>query len=259
MITEASKTRYFWHITLALLALAMLVIHPVKAFSKTAYLEGTATYMERMALPPKAVLEVRLVETMKNSRQGKVIAKSSERIRSSVPVKFRLKYNDKKIQRGHQYVLQADIKIDGRVWFTTNERYTVLERDQNTNLILQRVSDEERHTQKGVIFGGWVAVSLDGKPVTGKEDIKMQVTKDGKLSGFSGCNRYFGEVDFRDNAFKTSRMGVTRMACLDRNIANQERRLFDVFDTASAYRLAKGGKELNLLDNNGRTVAVFKR
>lgn len=259
MINEAFKTRYFWHIAIGLLALAMFIIHPAKAYSKNAFLEGTATYRERMALPPKATLEVRLVETTKNSSRGKTVAHLSERIRSGVPIKFLLKYNDRDIRRGYQYVLQADIKVDGKVWFTTTGRYPVLSRNHNANLVLQRVNIEDKKTGQNEVFGNWTAVSLNGQRIAGKSDVKMQLTKNGEITGFSGCNRYFGQVRLRNNMFKTSQVGSTRMACHNQKIVMQERALFDVLEKASSYRLAKGGKELNLRDQRGRTIAVFIR
>jgi len=44
-------------------------------------------------------------------------------------------------------------------------------------------------------------------------DLHLQFTADGKLSGNAGCNRFFGEYQLDGNGLAIGQLGVTEMAC----------------------------------------------
>ena len=60
----------------------------------------------------------------------------------------------------------------------------------------------------------WTLTALDGKAVTTARPPTLSVTMAGAMAGFSGCNRYFGQLMFAGQAEVTaSRIGMTRMVC----------------------------------------------
>ncbi|MGM0571579.1 META domain-containing protein [Marinobacter sp.] len=75
---------------------------------------------------------------------------------------------------------------------------------------------------------------------------------DGKVNGFSGCNRFVGEYTVTGANLLFDAMASTRMACPD---DSYESVLYDVFaDTAGVFL---EGKVLKLLDEQGRELARF--
>ncbi|EKE76671.1 META domain-containing protein [Gallaecimonas xiamenensis] len=50
---------------------------------------------------------------------------------------------------------------------------------------------------------------------SGTKGVTLRLTSDGKLSGSSGCNRYFGSYQLvNGTAFQVGAIGSTKMACL---------------------------------------------
>ncbi|KLV03618.1 heat-shock protein HslJ [Photobacterium aquae] len=72
----------------------------------------------------------------------------------------------------------------------------------------------------------WVLTKVDGKDVTINEPRTipgMAIDADLKVSGFSGCNRFFGQAEIRDsNKFRLANMGATKMACIQDDQATIE-------------------------------------
>jgi copper homeostasis protein (lipoprotein) len=64
----------------------------------------------------------------------------------------------------------------------------------------------------------WKLVELDGKPVTlaekQREPYFILETKNNKMHGFSGCNRFFGTYLIKGEIFVFNKMAATRMACM---------------------------------------------
>ena len=75
-----------------------------------------------------------------------------------------------------------------------------------------------------------------------------------QVSGFTGCNRFFGSFQSSGKNISFSRMGLTRMACL--HGMEQEGLYMRALEMAASWQVA--GDELSLLDQEGRPVARFK-
>lgn len=74
--------------------------------------------------------------------------------------------------------------------------------------------------QTVLVGAEWVLTELDGKPVTGPRPPTLTMTMAGAIAGFSGCNRYFGQLLFAENgAVSASSIGMTRMACPQKAMA----------------------------------------
>jgi uncharacterized lipoprotein YbaY/uncharacterized membrane protein/membrane-bound inhibitor of C-type lysozyme len=88
--------------------------------SLPATLVGTATYRERMALPPGATLEVRLEDISVADASASVLVQRTFSIDGQVPIPFELGYQSDRIQATRRYGVRATIRdSDGRSMFTT--------------------------------------------------------------------------------------------------------------------------------------------
>jgi len=106
---------------------------------------GTATYRERMALPPGAVFEATLEDTSRADAPSEVIGHVEvERPRNS-PISFEISYEAAKIQESHSYTVRARITSGAQLMFTTAQNYPVLTHGNGNNvtLMLQRVSGSD--------------------------------------------------------------------------------------------------------------------
>ena len=94
-----------------------------------ATLTGTVTYRARVALPPGAVIEVRLLDvsradpstSLRAGAPADTLARADIVTRGEqVPVPFSLPYDPDTIQARRRYVVQATIAVEGRIaWRTT--------------------------------------------------------------------------------------------------------------------------------------------
>lgn len=103
----------------------------------------------------------------------------------------------------------------------------------------------------------WKLVELRGNSVNvpqGQQgEPHMIFRDDGRVNGFSGCNRFVGEYTVTGANLLFDSMASTRMACPD---DNYESVLYDVFaDTAGVFL---EGKVLKLLDEQGHGLARFE-
>ncbi|MCK7544920.1 META domain-containing protein [Marinobacter bryozoorum] len=103
----------------------------------------------------------------------------------------------------------------------------------------------------------WKLMELQGNAVDvpqGEQgEPHMIFRDDGKVNGFSGCNRFVGEYTVTGANLLFDSMASTRMACPD---DSYETVLYDVFaDTAGVFL---EGKVLKLLDDQGHGLARFE-
>ena len=103
---------------------------PVKASPAAGSITGTVSYLERIALPPNAIIQVRLEDVALADAPAKTIAQ--ERITlgdRQVPIPFELKFDPKTIEEKHTYVVTARILVDDKLRFLSDKAYPVLTRN----------------------------------------------------------------------------------------------------------------------------------
>ena len=105
----------------------------------------------------------------------------------------------------------------------------------------------------------WKLVELNGKPVentsgNGKEYFISLQQEESRVSGYSGCNSFFGSYVLKEgNRVTFSKMGSTMMACP--NMAT-EQELFKVLETVDNY--TTDGKTLQLNKARMAPLARFE-
>ncbi|MEQ7917809.1 YbaY family lipoprotein [Xanthomonas sp. WHRI 1810A] len=88
-------------------------------------LDGEVFYLQRIALPPTATLTVTLQDVSVADAPAQTLARQSGPIQGQVPLPFHLTYDQKQIQDGHTYAVNARIELDGKLLMISTERYSV--------------------------------------------------------------------------------------------------------------------------------------
>ncbi len=154
---------------------------------------GEVFYRERIALPPNAVLTVRLMDVSLADAPASIIAEQKIDPAGQVPIKFQIKVNPAVIQPNVNYALQARITVDDTLWFTNDERYAIdplkpqpvqndtedgqAERRGRANRAVRHDLVGGRHQRQG-------GACIDDAQST------FSVTPEGKVTGSGGCNRF---------------------------------------------------------------------
>jgi uncharacterized lipoprotein YbaY len=102
---------------------------PAAPTSQPAAVTGQVTYLQRVALPATAVVEVSLADVSRADAPAEVIA--SQRIETQgrqVPFAFTLSYDSSRIDSRFTYAVSARITDTGRLLFVSTRRYLVITR-----------------------------------------------------------------------------------------------------------------------------------
>jgi copper homeostasis protein (lipoprotein) len=91
-----------------------------------AEVHGTATYRERIALPPNAVFEATLEDHSKADAPADALGSARVDSPGQVPIRFGIPYDPSRIQERHSYSVRGRITVDGQPWFTTDRIHPVL-------------------------------------------------------------------------------------------------------------------------------------
>ncbi|QJQ05312.1 hypothetical protein EJG51_005015 [Undibacterium piscinae] len=134
-----SKQKNFCSLAFAVIGLACLLTVPVqaqaqispssKAETSFVIVSGSAAYKQRIALPPDAVLTVRVEDVSRADAHAKVLAETSESFGNrQVPIRFLLKVPSSAIDERFTYSVRATIKSGNDLLFSTTRSYPVLTR-----------------------------------------------------------------------------------------------------------------------------------
>ncbi len=117
-----------------------------EAHSATASIDGTATYRERMMLPPTAVLEVTLEDVSRADAATDIIARTQVQTLTASPYSFTLTYDPARMKVGHRYTIRARILNNGTLMFQSSTGYPItgLGVVQRVHLEMRRVGNEPR-------------------------------------------------------------------------------------------------------------------
>jgi len=102
---------------------------------------GTATYRERMALPPDAVFEA-IIEDVSKADAPAVVLGRTQVTSIQVPVSFSIAYDPAKLDPRARYSVRTRILVEGRLWFTSDTRHPVLRDagDTRVDIVMRRVA-----------------------------------------------------------------------------------------------------------------------
>ena len=165
---------------------------------------GSATYLQRIAMPPQAVLTVRVEDVSRADAKARVMAETREPFGGrQVPLAFALQVPRAAIDPRMRYALRATITVGDDLRFTTTQHVPVLTQGaaNSADLLLAAVQpaagSREAPATATLHNTYWKLVELDGQAVSmlpGQErEVRITLRSEGaRLSGFSGCNPLMG-------------------------------------------------------------------
>ena len=216
-------------------------------------IEGSATYRERIAVPPDATLFVELQDVSLADAPAVTLAAQRYAL-AGVPAQFELTYDDALIRDGHRYSVRASISQGQRLLFTTDTSYPVLTNgaDDAVDLILVQVQSEPSLDNTG-----WIVGTLNGAPVEAERRPELIFAQNGAFSGSGGCNRFTGQAEISGNQIDfPGNMAATLMACPP-PLDEVEREFLKALQTITSF--ARQGDALALLDGAGEPVIKLVR
>ena len=98
--------------------------------------KGTATYRERLALPPEAVFEATLEDVSKADAPADVMGQARIERPGNPPIRFEIPYDPARINPSHRYAVRARILVGGELFFITDQSYPVLTGGQGNEVAL---------------------------------------------------------------------------------------------------------------------------
>ena len=234
-------------------------------------IRGTATYRERLMLPPQAVFEARLEDVSRADAPSRVLGQSQITGANS-PIRFEIPYLREMISARSRYSVSARITVDGELWFVNDTRTPVFAdaasvppggvREVSVPLVRVTRPSAPTVTPDALLNVRWVltrlgAVDLPRRKGT-REPYMTLASPPGRLEGFSGCNRLFGAytVEGAKLTFGPG-IGMTRMACAGKGAAELESGFAQVLQATARWRV--DGTALELLDETGGVLARFVR
>jgi copper homeostasis protein (lipoprotein) len=133
------------NLRIACMALAFITF-PIDA-SQADQVMGTATYLQRMALPPQAVFDAEVEDVSRADASAETIGSVRIIGPGNPPIAFAIDIDPQRVDEGHRYSVRATITVDGKLLFTTDQLYPVLTQGngRNVELLLRQAG----HAQSG--------------------------------------------------------------------------------------------------------------
>ena len=236
-----------------LIVAAAIALTLVGAQSHAGTVSGTATYRERIAVPPDATLFVELQDISRADAPAVTLAAQRYAL-TGVPAQFELSYDDALIRDGLSYAVRGSIYQGDKLLFTTDSVNSVLTRGagDTADLVLVQVTG-----QTTLENSDWTAIGIDGTVLNSERPPQLSFAQGGAFSGSGGCNRFAGQAEISGNMLEfPDNMAATLMACPP-ELEQIEDDFFAALQTVTNYAVA--GDSLVLLDAAGEPVLKFVR
>jgi uncharacterized lipoprotein YbaY len=124
--------------TFVVFVVLAIVALPAAALAQTANtVSGSAVIRQRVALPNDAQVTFQLVDISRAGAAAVVLAE--QRFTTSgkqAPFQFSLQYDPAKIQQNGTYAVQGNIRVNGRITYTTTTQYRVITGGNPTSLTI---------------------------------------------------------------------------------------------------------------------------
>lgn len=221
---------------------------------------GTATYRERMALPPGAVLDVELLDISRADAPARRIATTWVEVQGQVPIAFSLSYDPARIDPRMRYSVSARLRLRGEVLFRSDRVTPVLTQGagRQVEILLVRARPAAAGGGDGSSPVGplWIAEDIGGRGVVDRLQTSITFGADGRAYGSGGCNRFTGGYTLDGDKLSFGAMAQTNMACVEAAM-DQEQRFHQALGAVRGWRIENG--LLHLTDGQGATVVRLAR
>ena len=241
------------------LGLVIAAVSMLASAASAGMVEVSATYRERIAVPPDAVLELKLLDTSLMDVAATVLAEERIGI-DAVPVQAVLAYDEAEIREGHTYTVSGAIYQGDALIFRTTTAYPVLTRGagDRADIVLERMSApiipaSADGTAGGITGLAWAVVEIAGAAVEAQDPPTLTLDAENNFALYGGCNRFVGTAEIgEDGQFRLpENFAGTLMACPPER-EQLERRVLEAFRSVTGYARNENG--LALMDEAGETV-----
>ncbi|MDT0630960.1 YbaY family lipoprotein [Rubrivirga sp. S365] len=175
------------------------------AAESDAVLTGEVFYLPRIALPPDAVVHVRLDD----AGAAEMLAEETIAVEGrSVPVSFTLRYDPARIDSSRRYVVHAEIRDgSGALQWVTDPDVPALTQGASADGLKVRVvqagAADSSAVASALVGPTWRLVQIeahDGGAVAPGADETLTLTlgADGRFNGRADCNAYSGRYEAED-------------------------------------------------------------
>jgi putative lipoprotein len=171
------------------------------------------------------------------------------------PIHFTIPYDPGKIDAGRHYAVRAVIRVEGKLWFTSDMVYPVLTRGagHSVDMLLRRVATAPAG-DAALVGTRWKILSLAGEPLQApnpeREPQLTLANEDGRESWSAtvGCNQMAGAVSMsaKQIAFKS---GVATLMACPPPLDALEQKLGQSLLASTQWRIE--GNRLELRDDAG--------
>jgi putative lipoprotein len=236
------------------LLVGMLAV-PALATADETLVTGEVLYRERIALPPNAVLSVKLADVSLMDAPARILGEQNIDPAGQVPIKFAIPFDPTAIKTNMTYALQASISVDGQLWFINDVRHALDPLTAGPQTIQVKMVRQADAAGEATIFDrDWVAEDIDGAGAHVKAKSTLRLGKDGRASGRGGCNGFSGSAKVEGSTIVFGQIASTEMAC-EQAAMDQEHKFHDALGRAATFRLADG--KLVLADKDGKDIIRF--
>lgn len=238
-------------------ALALALLAPAgQALAATRILRGTVFYRERMALPPGAVLELRLLDVSRADAPSRTLAETRI-VAPRNPAPFALRFDRGLLKPRRSYALQARIVDGEQLLFINTTRHSVTPRgpdriDIRVERAMAPAPDE------GAPVGRWLLEIVRGAGVIDRLQTVLEIAADGTVSGSGGCNRMSGRATIEGRQISFGPLASTNMACAPASM-DQEHRFFTALGEVRRWEHNRRHGKLALLGAKGEPLMTFAR
>jgi putative lipoprotein len=243
---------------------ATLVLAAGTAMAELATIEGEASYRERIALRPGAVLEVELLDISRADVPAERLASLRIKAQAQVPIPFTLHYDPALIEPGRSYAVTAKLIVEGKILFRSDTVHPVLTRGagDTVEILMVRAADGDAAPPGPATAAGssadmatlgptWVAEDIRGRGVIDNLQSHITLTTEGRAHGLGGCNNFTGGYMLDGTTLTLGPLASTKKACPPA-IMDQEAHFYEALGATRGYRFERG--LLFLLDAQGAPI-----
>lgn len=224
----------------------------------SAHVSGTATYRERIALPPDASFEATLEDVSQADAAAIVLGTARLEPAGQPPFRFTIEYDPSKLEPGRNYAVRAKVTQAGQLWFTSDRHYALPSAGEELSMLLVRAGGgsssastaELENTYWKLVRLGTDSVAVEAE----REPYLVLHSREKRVAGYGGCNRILGAYELSGDQLTFSQMAGTMMACAEG--MEHEQAFHEALEKVSRWRIE--GETLELFDASGVSLAFFE-